>query len=1012
MKRAVLLSLIFVLLFSCKPELVQIGPKYDYSKMEKRIVDIHKELEEFIFNAVTAGDPLKLHPRTRIDSLIIDDRDMSILIDFNKYFSYMPLREDNVTLIYKTIRELAGKKYKNYQLIIRSMEYPIQDLIPNFYRSRKEDHDILRKPLANENRSAQLVRPIRRWSARYGLEGKNIALWHSHGWYYNNSVDRWEWQRPRLFQTVEDLLPMSITLPYLIPMLESAGANVFIPRERDIQINEAAVDNDSSSSDSCRYTELNDREDLHWQTGIDSGFALGAAPYQYGINPFKQGTCRFTYSDSVSSAGISWVPDIPEDGRYAVYISFRSSPDNIEDARYTVLHRGGRSTFLVNQQIGGGTWVYLGTFTFSEGVNADSGNVQLSNISVHKGRIVSADAVRFGGGMGDISRGGSVSGRPRFVEAARYHLQYSGMPDTLVYSRTNNKNDYVDDYQSRPEFVNYLKGAPFGPTKNRQTPGLGIPIDLSLSFHTDAGISPNDTTIGTLAIYSIMGADTQNVFPDSVSRLANRDFTDMLQTQIVDDIRNTIDPDWNRRYIMNADYSEAYRPNVPSALIELLSHQNFGDMQFAQDPRFRFIAARAIYKGMLKFLAVSDNYEYVVQPLPVTHFSAVFDSLGRLALQWKDQDDPLEPTAFASMYNVYVRRGKTDFSLAKIVNKPNAVFNNLAPGVVYSFKVTALNEGGESFPSEILSVCRMPTGKKPVLLVNGFDRISPPAILEAGSCSGFWNVEDQGVPDHYDIGYTGMQHDFNINSGFIINDAPGHGASSADFETTVIPGNTFDFPSVHGEAVKNAGYSFVSCSDEAVMDGLIELQDYDVVDLILGEEKETRWQKFQMDTLLGIPYKTFPQSMQNKIRLFTEDGGNLFVSGAYLGKDMFAGKDKNHADVVFAKEVLHYKLAADHASRSGNVFFNSDSLFISDEKIQFNQNYHSGIYTVEAPDALDPVKDSHTIMRYSDNHFSAAAAHAGSYKTVVMGFPFETIIDKKQRDLLMKMILEFFEKNN
>ena len=108
MKRAILLSLILVLLFSCKPELVQIGPKYDYSKMEKRTVDIHKELENFIFKAVTAGSPLRLHPRTRIDSLIIDDRDMSILIDFNKYFSYVPLREDNVILIYKTIRELIA----------------------------------------------------------------------------------------------------------------------------------------------------------------------------------------------------------------------------------------------------------------------------------------------------------------------------------------------------------------------------------------------------------------------------------------------------------------------------------------------------------------------------------------------------------------------------------------------------------------------------------------------------------------------------------------------------------------------------------------------------------------------------------------------------------------------------------------------------------------------------------------------------------------------------------------
>lgn len=64
---------------------------------------------------------------------------------------------------------------------------------------------------------------------------------------------------------------------------------------------------------------------------------------------------------------------------------------------------------------------------------------------------------------------------------------------------------------------------------------------------------------------------------------------------------------------------------------------------------------------------------------------------------------------------------------------------------------------------------------------------------------------------------------------------------------------------------------------------------------------------------------------------------------------------------------------------------------------------------MEAPDALNPVKDSHTILRYQDNQFSAAVAHAGDYKTVIMGFPFESIIEQKQRDYLMKMVLEFLE---
>ena len=76
--------------------------------------------------------------------------------------------------------------------------------------------------------------------------------------------------------------------------------------------------------------------------------------------------------------------------------------------------------------MGGGTWVYLGTFEFDKGTN-DYGMVVLSNESKEKG-VVCADAVRFGGGMGNISRGGSVSGLPRYLEGARYAAQWAGMP--------------------------------------------------------------------------------------------------------------------------------------------------------------------------------------------------------------------------------------------------------------------------------------------------------------------------------------------------------------------------------------------------------------------------------------------------------------------------------------------------------------------------------------------------------------------------------------------------------
>jgi hypothetical protein len=45
-------------------------------------------------------------------------------------------------------------------------------------------------------------------------------------------------------------------------------------------------------------------------------------------------------------------------------------------------------------------------------------------------------------------------------------------------------------------------------------------------------------------------------------------------------------------------------------------------------------------------------------------------------------------------------------------------------------------------------------------------------------------------------------------------------------------------------------------------------------------------------------------------------------------------------------------------------------------------------------------------MRYATNNQSAAVVYNGKdYRSMVMGFPFETILDKAQRDSLMKGVL-------
>ncbi len=624
-----IISLLLTQLYSCSSstETIKTLP-------EKNIVEELKDAfikKEFHF-LIPSG--------SKIDSITINTKEETIKIKTNNRFSFRPFRELDIDNIKNEIRTFLGAEYFNYNIEIYSLGMPIEKLIPNYYLENRSNIDSSRIP-KRENVTPLVTNVNKGYEVSKGLNGRHIALWHSHGWYYNHEQKRWMWQRARLFTAVEDLGPFTYTVPYLIPMLENAGANVFVPRERDVQSEEIVIDNNGSLGG--KYIEVG-----VWKDVDTTGFAVGTPPYANNLNPFLQGSYREIKTSDEGNGSVSYIPNFKTAGNYALYISYKHSKENISNSKYKVYHLGGVTEFGVNQQIGGETWIYLGTFKFAKGENKNIGQVVISNKSNEVG-YVTTDAIRFGGGMGVVERDGTTSGRPKFIEGARYYLQYAGMPDTLVYDLNENVKDYNDDYQSRAEWVNYLRGTPYGPNKNRATKGLGIPIDLSLSFHTDAGITSNDTVIGTLQIYSLEDAEDKQTFPDGVSRLANRDFSDIMQTQIVNDLRAKYDSAWTRRQIMEAGYSEAFRPNVPATLLELLSHQNLQDVKFMNDPQFRFDVSRSIYKSMLRFLSIQNNFNYVVQPLPVTHFATTMSDSGIVSLSWKPKDDPLEPTAMASM---------------------------------------------------------------------------------------------------------------------------------------------------------------------------------------------------------------------------------------------------------------------------------------------------------------------------------------------------------------------------
>lgn len=962
--------------------------------------------------------------KVRVLSVDDSEKQKIVTINLNESYADVPFTHESIEQLKNDIRSKLGNTYNDYAIKILINKNDIEKYFGTFPSNL---------PIKNGRFITRLDVPDK---YSLGLDGNVIAMWQSHGWYFESKLNRWEWQRARIFDTVEDLYTQSYVMPFLMPMLENAGAYVFSPRERDVQSFEAIVDNDQKFAKGS-YKEINGTQ--IWNSGKEQGFAYNTIQLTEHQNPFREGTYRqvntVTKNSKVSKA--SWNATFPHDGLYAVYVSYKSLPNSAEDVEYTVNHAGGSEHFQINQKMGGGTWIYLGHFQFAAGTQSLP-VVEVSNHSANASAVVTADAVKIGGGMGNVARRVvpvvtdegkknkkksapkeelpdyqyQISNYPRFTEGARYFLQWAGVPDS-VYSPTNYANDYTDDYRCRGNWVNYLAGGSSVLPNNK---GLNVPVDLSFAFHTDAGTYRGDTIVGTLGIYCTNSfADYANGMP----RIMSRQFTNTVMSNIVNDVRADFEPSWKRRGMWDKSYYEARVPEVPAMLLELLSHQNFSDMKYGLDPNFRFTVSRAIYKGMVQFIAERDKREYEIQPLAVNTFAIHKESVGKYRLTWSPTADSNCDKADAKKYYIYERIGKGGFKRIAVTSDTEYQVN-ISDHNIHSYKVTAVNDGGESFPSEILALAEARNSKGDVLVVNGFTRVSGPDsfdsfMKDSNGCdsleiAGFTDAYDHGVPYIKDISFIGDQFEFRRNIPWMDDDAAGFGASRANYETKVIAGNTFDYPALHGEAIIAAGYSFVSASRAAIENGAVRMADFKFVDLIMGKQKECvcgaehKQKKF----------KAYTPELKKAIKELTEAGGSIFISGAYVATELHNVEDPDKNDINFGADVLGFKWRVDQASVTGEAYqVPTKFKALTGGKYNYSNTLNEDMYCVESPDSMYPSDDKGAVfMRYGENNLVAGiVSNRGSYRTCVLGFPFETIKESKSRDALMMQVMNFLNKN-
>lgn len=483
------------------------------------------------------------------------------------------------------------------------------------------------------------------------LNGRRIAISPGHGYYWHSTLG-WTTQRPLIDGLLEDIHVAEICNRYLIPMLRNMGAEVILCRETGELTVDAVADNDGGAPG---YTENG-----AWSLSGSSGY-LG-------------GTYRFAGTSPTETATATWTIPVTTSGVYPIYAWFRASGNRTPTALYRVTHAAGTDEVVIDQTVDNLTWVHLGNWWFDAGSDA---MVTLSNQSFLSG-VVIADAMRLGGGVGTIARGGSTSGRPRWQECARYWTQFAGAPSS-VYNTAGQDN--ADDVTTRPRFAEW-RGA-----------------DAFVSLHTNAGGGAGTSSF----IYS--GGAT----PGS-STLQSR-----IHTQIISDLRSEWSATWTDRGQQSANFGEVrLLSTMPGVLLELAFHDTAGsfDHRSLHDPDFRYLGARAIARGIMRYFAPTAPFV----PEPPRALRVTQDGSRGLLVAW-------DQAASATGYIIEWSPDGKSFVEAGTSVSTSWSTGPLPYDTVRSFRVRATNGSGQSIPTEVLTAGTDHTGTAQALLVQGFDRV-------------------------------------------------------------------------------------------------------------------------------------------------------------------------------------------------------------------------------------------------------------------------------------------------
>ncbi|MCK5690503.1 N-acetylmuramoyl-L-alanine amidase, partial [Myxococcota bacterium] len=315
--------------------------------------------------------------------------------------------------------------------------------------------------------------------------------------------------------------------------------------------------------------------------------------------------------------------------------------------------------------------------------------------------VVVADAVRLGGGMGTADFGGGISNTARWLQSAEAWAREEEVPSWVW--------EGVSDVRVRPSMA------------------LWQDVDLYLSFHTNAfNTEARGTETYSYSTESYTSNPTTSVPPGT------RELSASVQGAIVEELRENWDPNWQDRGTKGAYFGEL-RPfrdawladstvSIPAVLVEAAFHDNSLDAAYLRDDHFRFDLARAMVRGIIRYVASSNSTSLMMPPRPPLQIRTQLTEAG-ISLSWAPVSDPVDGSAaVATHYRVQLSADGTAFKDLIRTTETSILLEGLTTCDTYAFRVLAENAGGLSMPSRT-AIAKVGQVGPRVLWVDGDKRL-------------------------------------------------------------------------------------------------------------------------------------------------------------------------------------------------------------------------------------------------------------------------------------------------